>query len=284
MEMDVARRLAFVGFDDTDRARVSSVTRIVDEHASSLSELFFTYLEKFPEAAGLRRGDDKKLELRRLKVEHLKAMTRGTYDDRYVEERVRLATMYAKAGLDVRLFLGAFHHLMAAVGRVIVDAFPADGFARFLSLKKIAFFDIGVMVDVIIDERERVITQQREAIRDLSTPVLVIEDRLLLSPIVGVIDSQRAHQLADSMLKAIRLHRAKAVVIDVTGVPLMDSQVANHLMKTANAARLMGARAIIAGISTESSIALVSVGVDGDTLDTAGDLRSALTMARSFAA
>src|SRR5712671_2200279 len=79
-----------------------------------------------------------------------------------------------------------------------------------------------------VQERERVIRQQQEAIRELSTPVLQVREQLLILPIIGVLDSQRARQVTEQLLRAIRANRAKVVVIDITGVPTIDSTVANH--------------------------------------------------------
>ena len=92
-----------------------------------------------------------------------------------------------------------------------------------------------------VQERERVIREQQEAIRELSTPVLQVRERLLILPIIGVIDPQRARQFTEQLLRAIRTNRASVVVIDITGVPVMDSNVANHLVQTVEASRLLGA-------------------------------------------
>ena len=113
-----------------------------------------------------------------------------------------------------------------------------------------------------VQERERVIRQQQEAIRELSTPVLQVRERLLILPIIGVLDSQRARQLTEQLLRGIRANRAKVVVIDITGVPTIDSTVANHLVQTVEASRLMGASVIITGLSSEIAQTLVTIGVD----------------------
>src|SRR5881392_4422730 len=86
-----------------------------------------------------------------------------------------------------------------------------------------------------VDERERVIRQQQDAIRELSTPVLPVRERLLILPIVGVLDTERARQLTEQLLIGIRTHRAKVVVIDITGAPDVDATVANHLVQTVDA-------------------------------------------------
>ena len=109
-----------------------------------------------------------------------------------------------------------------------------------------------------VQERERVIRQQQEAIRELSTPVLQVRERLLILPIIGVLDSQRARQLTEQLLRGIRANRAKVVVIDITGVPTIDSTVANHLVQTVEASRLMGASVIITGLSSEIAQTLVT--------------------------
>src|SRR6266581_2407042 len=127
-----------------------------------------------------------------------------------------------------------------------------------------------------VQERERIIRQQQEAIRELSTPVLQVRERLLILPIIGVIDSQRARQLTEQLLRGIRNNRAKVVVVDITGVPEIDSTVANHLVQTVEASRLMGASVIITGLSSEIAQTLVTIGVDLSKMNAVGDLQGGI--------
>ncbi len=127
-----------------------------------------------------------------------------------------------------------------------------------------------------VQERERVIRQQQEAIRELSTPVLQVRERLLILPIIGVIDSQRAKQLTEQLLRGIRNNRAKVVVVDITGVPTIDSTVANHLVQTVEASRLMGASVIITGLSSEIAQTLVTIGVNLSKMNAVGDLQGGI--------
>jgi rsbT co-antagonist protein RsbR len=127
-----------------------------------------------------------------------------------------------------------------------------------------------------VQERERIIRQQQEAIRELSTPVLQVRERLLILPIIGVIDSQRAKQLTEQLLCGIRQNRAKVVVVDITGVPTIDSTVANHLVQTVEASRLMGASVIITGLSSEIAQTLVTIGVDLSKMNAVGDLQGGI--------
>src|SRR5215212_7414024 len=124
-----------------------------------------------------------------------------------------------------------------------------------------------------VRERERIIRQQQEAIRELSTPVLQVRERILILPIIGVLDEQRAIQFTEQLLAGIRSHRAKVVVIDITGVPDVDSEVANHLVQAVDASRLMGASVILTGLSPEIAQTLVTIGVDLGKMNTVGDLQ-----------
>ena len=142
---------------------------------------------------------------------------------------------------------------------------------------------IAVTVGVsFVEERERVIREQQEAIRELSTPVLQVRDRLLILPIIGMLDTQRARQLTEQLLGAIRSSRAKVVVIDITGVATIDVTVANHIVQTVEAARLMGASAIITGLSSKIAQTLVDLGVDLSMMHTVGDLQGGLEEAEKL--
>src|SRR5918995_2256828 len=127
-----------------------------------------------------------------------------------------------------------------------------------------------------VEQRERVIREQQDALLQLSTPVLQVRERLLILPIIGVLDETRARQLTEQLLHGIRAHRAKLVVIDVTGVPNMDEAVANSLVDTVTASRLMGADVIITGLSSEIAQTLVHIGVDLSKMHTVGDLQGGI--------
>jgi rsbT co-antagonist protein RsbR len=136
---------------------------------------------------------------------------------------------------------------------------------------------IAITVSVgFVQQRERIIREQQEAIRELSTPVLQVRERLLILPIIGLIDPHRARQLTEQLLRGIRATRAKVVVIDITGVAAMDASVANHLVQTVEAARLLGAMVIVTGLSPEIAQTLVNIGVDLGKMHTVGDLQGGI--------
>jgi rsbT co-antagonist protein RsbR len=157
-----------------------------------------------------------------------------------------------------------YQHDFATLNRVLDAYEPAAN--RIANTVAVSF----------VDERERVIRQQQDAIRELSTPVLPVRERLIILPIIGVLDSERARQLTDQLLRGVRTHRAKVVVMDITGVADVDETVANHLVRTVDASGLMGARVIITGLSPEIAQTLVTIGVDLSKMNTIGDLQGGL--------
>ncbi len=182
-------------------------------------------------------------------------------------------------GVETHEVVGIVLLLRDVLARSLFQKYQAD-FAllnRVLDAYEPAANRIANTVAVgFVQERERVIRQQQEAIRELSTPVLQVRERLLILPIIGVIDAQRARQLTEQLLRAIRNNRARVVVIDITGVPSVDAKVANHLLQTVDATRLMGASVIVTGLSSEIALTLVTIGVDLTKINAVGDLQGGL--------
>jgi PAS domain S-box-containing protein len=131
---------------------------------------------------------------------------------------------------------------------------------------------------------DEAIRRQREAIRELSTPVLRIRDRLLILPVIGEIDAPRAQHLTAELLRSIRTNRAKVVVIDMTGVAAMSPQVAQQIFSTIEACRLLGASIIMTGLSHGIADVLVSFGVDLGRVTSLGDLQSGMEEAERLLA
>ncbi len=182
-------------------------------------------------------------------------------------------------GVETEEVIGIVLLLRDVLSRSLFDKYQSDFelLKRVLDAYEPAANRIANTVAIsFVQERERVIRQQQEAIRELSTPVLQVREQLLILPIIGVLDSQRARQLTEQLLRAIRANRAKVVVIDITGVPMIDSTVANHLVQTVDASGLMGANVILTGLSSEIALALVTIGLDLSKINAVGDLQGGI--------
>ena len=143
---------------------------------------------------------------------------------------------------------------------------------------------VGVIRDLTAEKQAQreVELQQRRMIDELSTPVIELWDHLLLLPIIGSIDSERANQITESLLQAVLDNQATVAVLDVTGVPLIDTDVATHLLKTVRAAQMMGAEVIITGFSADAARTLTQLGVDLSSVRTSGALKQGVAQALSL--
>jgi rsbT co-antagonist protein RsbR len=189
-------------------------------------------------------------------------------------------------GVETHEVLGIVLLLRDVLARSLFSRYQSDPelLNRILDEYEPAANRIAVTVGVsFVEERERVIHDQQETMRELSTPVLQLRNRLLILPIIGMLDSARARQLTEQLLAAIRDNRATVVVIDITGVATIDRTVANHLVQTVEASRLMGASTIITGLSSEIAQTLVDLDVDLSMMKTVGDLQGGLEEAERLA-
>jgi rsbT co-antagonist protein RsbR len=127
--------------------------------------------------------------------------------------------------------------------------------------------------------QEEKIRAQQVALEELSTPMIPITDRIVVMPLIGAIDSRRAQQVMDSLLYGVANTRAETAIIDITGVSVVDTQVANALVRAAISVQLLGARVMITGIRPEVAQTLVGLGVDLRGISAYGTLSSAIATA-----
>ncbi|MEX0719678.1 MAG: STAS domain-containing protein [Balneolaceae bacterium] len=209
---------------------------------------------------------------------YVEALETGTYEALQAYAR-NLSERIIPRGVETHEVIGIVLLLRDTLARSLFSKYRDDfnKLNRILDAYEPAANRIANTVAVgFVQERERVIRDQQEAIRELSTPVLQVRERLLILPMIGIIDPQRSRQLTEQLLQAIRKNRAKVVVIDITGVAAMDSKVANHLVQTVEAARLLGASVIVTGLSSEIAQTLVTIGVDLTKIITVGDLQGGI--------
>jgi rsbT co-antagonist protein RsbR len=136
-----------------------------------------------------------------------------------------------------------------------------------------------VMVENYIRSREETIRQQRADMMELSTPVIKVWDKILTLPIIGTLDSRRAQLMMEALLQRVVATGSTVAILDITGVRTMDTLVANHLIKTVTAARLMGARCILTGVSPAIAQTMVQLGIDLSQITTRAQMSDGVRLA-----
>ena len=201
-----------------------------------------------------------------------------------------LAGSQLRAGLGREESLALLGAQREAIYRVIEQAdLPSpELLAASRALEELGYQIAQVTIDLhhhdLVDrlqEASATQAQLREAIQELSTPIIPLYSGVLAVPLVGRVDSQRAQTLTEAMLEAIAREQAEIVLLDITGVAVVDTNVANHLIQTARAAALLGSQVVLVGISAEVAQTLVQLGLDLGQLVTLSNLQSGLEYALS---
>lgn len=196
----------------------------------------------------------------------------------YEEVRARLAELSrlrARQGFSPTETAGVILSLKQA----IVDTLALDSAADVMVVAGLVD-DLAVFTfESFVAARESVVTQQSEQLLELSTPVVKLWDGILAVPLVGTLDSARTQVVMEKLLETLVDTGSDQAIIDITGVPAVDTQVAQHLLKTVVAARLMGAKCVISGIRPQIAQTVVALGIDFENIDTKASLADALLLA-----
>jgi rsbT co-antagonist protein RsbR len=282
-EAELRSRRAFFLLTDEDLTRLASLRPFAEKVTDAIVEDFYALLlshpdtrKFFPDEATIRR-------VKRTQREYFLGLFSGRCDLAYVEDRLRVGAAHERIGLQPKWYLGAYRqYLQLILDRLIGELTdPIKAREAFGSIQRIVFFDVALAIDTYIAANLEALGRHQAAIRELSTPVIRVYDRVLLLPLVGAIDSHRAHQVMESVLLNIVEEQAKCIIIDIAGVPVVDTRVADHLLKTTAAVRLLGAQTILTGITAQVARTMVQLGVDVSSMQTVNRLSDGIELALS---
>jgi rsbT co-antagonist protein RsbR len=268
---------------EAQTADVHRFWEVYEKHYEEIADALNERLGEHPELGPLMQGmtDEQRAADQATSRHALRsALVDGDWGP-YLEILHAQGAAYAQQGLTFRAWYSVISTFRLVLGPYVLQE-RRDDLDRLSIARGVTFLTdiaMGEIGDAYLEAKQQTIIDQQEAIRELSTPVLQLQEGLLLLPLVGMIDTDRARRLTEALLQEISERRARVVVMDLTGVPIMDTAVANHLMQTVAAARLMGASALVTGISAENAQTLVRLGLDLSSINAIGDLMAGLERA-----
>lgn len=281
-EAEIASRRAFFKLTDEDLTRLASLRPFAEKVTDGIVEDFYAMLLGHPET---RRFFGDEATIRRVKAtqrDYFLGLFAGRCDAAYVEDRLRVGAAHERIGLSPKWYLGAYRQYLEAIWNALSRELGEDRNRlrdAYSSLQKIVFFDTSLAIDTYIAANLEALGRHQAAIRELSTPVIRVYERVLLLPLVGAIDSHRAEQVMESVLLHVVEAQAKCMIIDIAGVPVVDTRVADHLLKTTAAVRLLGAQTILTGITAQVARTMVQLGLDISTMHTVSRLSDGIELA-----
>jgi len=280
-ETEIASRRAFFSLGDDDLARLASLRPLAERITDAIVEDFYRLLLGHPETRKFFGDEATIRRVKRNQREYFMGLFAGRCDLAYVEDRLRVGAVHERIGLAPKWYLGSYRQYLELIRRSFDDAMPDARQARdaFLSVQRIVFFDVALAIDTYIAANLEALGRHQAAIRELSTPVIRVYERVLLLPLVGAVDSHRAHQIMESVLLNVVEAQARCIIVDIAGVPVVDTRVADHLLKTTAAVRLLGAETILTGITAQVARTMVQLGVDVSSMHTVSRLSDGIELA-----
>ncbi|MCO4769822.1 MAG: STAS domain-containing protein [Deltaproteobacteria bacterium] len=238
---------------------------------------FYTWLQRQPEYEEFIDNPETERRLRRLQTTHLVSLVSGEFDDRYFSNRTRVGEVHARIGLPLHSYHGAMNHLCLCMLRQLPP--DVDPLGATVTLLRVLHLDTALVALAYSRYANDRVAAQSKALLEMSTPVTEIWRGVLLLPIVGIIDSGRAQDIMTGALTKISSSRARVFIMDISGVAVVDTAVANYLIKVTRATRLMGCECIVSGVSPAIAETIVELGIDVGTIVTTGTLMQALVLA-----
>ena len=282
-EREIRSRREFFEITDADLERLLSLKPFAEKHLDDIVEGFYQLLLGHLETRRFFPDEQTVKRVKRAQREYFLGLFEGRCDLPYIENRLRVGATHERIGMAPKWYIGAYRRYLALILDRLIRELPdpKEAIAGYQSITKLVGFDMSLAIDTYIAANLESLGRHQQAIRELSTPVIRVHDQVLLLPLVGAIDSQRAEQVMETVLTRVIEDKAKVIIIDIAGVPVVDTKVADHLLKTTASVRLLGAQTILTGITAQVARTIVQLGVDISSMHTLSRLADGIELALS---
>ncbi|PKG23689.1 STAS domain-containing protein [Niallia nealsonii] len=261
---------------------------------------FLTYIQNHREdiiASWLQRIDEKTAEMaKKLEEDHLISSAAQEYIDLLINESLGLMDdsdnqliVFIEKAVSLN-----WHLNMLVTGLQIFEEIIFQGMEKekaFYDNKQLQYVEnfhswlhplCNKIIRMYSNVWERTVSIQKVALQELSAPLIPVFEGITIMPLVGTIDTQRAKQIMENLLNGVVKHRSEVVLIDITGVPVVDTMVAHHIIQATNAVRLVGTKSMIVGIRPEIAQTIVNLGINLDQFETKNTLKKGMESALEY--
>jgi rsbT co-antagonist protein RsbR len=271
------------GITRQDLARIQAFAAFVEPRMDAMVGSWYEWLKTQPEFDQYFSETDTLSRVQGLQHAYWSIFMSGTVDNAYVERRRRVGEAHARIGLPLNTYFAGMNRFLDCFREMAIEAEMdhEERLATQYAVTKLLHLDTAIVVDTYNAIVEDTLTAQANSLMEMSTPVTNIWEGILLLPIVGLIDSRRARDVMNATLEKIAESQARIFILDISGVGVVDTAVANHLIKISRATRLMGCECVISGVSPAIAQTVVELGIDVGDVRTTATMKDALSMAFS---
>jgi rsbT co-antagonist protein RsbR len=276
-QMSAPEMLEIYGISTEDVNQLRLFSKAVDEHIDGLVEKFYVWLKALQDYEHFFTDDHIVERVKGLQKVYWAEFFRDERNGEYIEKRRMVGETHARIGLSLGSYCAAMNHMHS----LIVSRLASDDSAQ-AALDIVAKFmnmDMAIVIETYSKVINESISAQSQALMEMSTPVTQIWEGILMLPVVGIIDSKRAQEIMATTLSKISETQAQVFIMDISGVAVIDTQVANHMIQITKATRLMGCESTISGLSPSIAETIVQLGIDVGKVRTTATLKDALSSA-----
>lgn len=281
MEETGQRRLKFVDFTKKDVKRLKKFTEFVEDSIDMYLQDMNDYFKRLPEFLKEIPKEHHNRVLNEIPKDIILTISKGNFDSESLAQIRKYASFITEIGVSLDWYYGIISYTF----KMLVDIYVTIGGAELHeipelthSINKALIIVLSLFTDNFMEKVEAQKALE-SLLKELSTPILHTWDGVIVMPLIGTLTSDRAQEAMEVLLNSITQYRAKVAIIDITGVSVIDSMVAEHLIKTVKAVKILGSEAIITGISAEVASILVRIGIEVEEFITRSSLREGLQYA-----
>jgi rsbT co-antagonist protein RsbR len=290
MKQELQGYMELLGLDERElQSRLAADFRLLGSLKSfantctkDITEALYELLLQHPDSRTFFPDDATINHVKQMQNKYFLGLFSGVCDLDYVTDRLWVGVAHERIGMPPKLYIGAYRRYVDIITAHLYKEFkqdPAKAAKAASAIRKLIFFDMALAIDTYIAAYLETMTRHQAALRELSTPVIKVHDRILLLPIVGTVDTQGSQQIMETVLSRIIEEQAKVIILDIAGVPVVDTKVADHLVKTTAAVKLLGAQTILTGISAMVARTIVQLGVEITSMHTTTKLSDGIDLA-----
>ncbi len=270
--------LELYSISDDDTEQIHSFGDIVVPKLDEFVDLFYDWLRKQPEFEEFFPDEETLTHVQKMSRGYWEEFFRHELDDDYLEKRHKIGETHARIGLPLTIYFAAMDRSLKLFTEDLYDdSLSLEAYlAAMRAVAKRMHLDTSLVVETYTRITNEAMAAQSRSLMEMSTPVTQIWEGVLFLPIVGIVDSKRAQEIMNATLTKISQTQSRAFIMDISGVAVVDTAVANYLIKVTKATRLMGCECTISGLSPAIAQTIVELGIDIGKVKTTATMQDAL--------
>ncbi len=271
--------LELYSINDDDTEKIHAYGDIVLPKLDEFISLFYDWLRNQPEFETYFPDEETLAHVQKMSRGYWEEFFRPRFDHDYLKKRNKVGETHARIGLPLTIYFAAMHRSLKLFTVDLYDgSLPLEDYlATLRAVTKLVHLDTGLVVETYSRITNEVMVAQSRTLVEMSTPVTQIWPGVLFLPIVGIVDSKRAQEIMTAALTKISQTQSRVFIMDISGVAVVDTAVANYLIKVTSATRLMGCECTISGLSPAIAQTIVELGIDVGKVKTTATMQDALT-------